>query len=58
MGNYIDDVDVLNRYLTDWLVEYNFKSPHQSLGYATPIEFLTENWMRKCYLCALSVNNF
>jgi len=42
MGNYIDDVDVLNRHLTGWLVEYNFKSPYQSLGYATPIEFLTE----------------
>jgi len=42
MGNYIDDVDVLNRYLTDWLVEYNFNRPHQSLEYATPIEFLTK----------------
>jgi len=42
MGNYIDDVDVLNRHLTGWLVEYNFNRPHQSLGYATPIEFLTE----------------
>ena len=42
MGNYIDDVDVLNRHLTGGLVEYNFKSPYQSLGYAAPIEFLTE----------------
>jgi transposase InsO family protein len=33
---------MLNRHLTDWLVEYNFNRPHQSLGYATPIEFLTE----------------
>jgi len=28
--------------LTGWLVEYNFNRSHQSLGYATPIEFLTE----------------
>jgi len=25
--------------LTEWLVEYNFERPHQSLDYLTPIEF-------------------
>jgi len=25
--------------LTEWLVEYSFVRPHQSLGYLTPWEF-------------------
>jgi len=52
-------VDVLNRYLTGWLVEYNFNRPHQSLGYATPIEFLTEKLDEKvlpmCPIRALDI---
>jgi len=40
MGNYIDDVETFNRLLTDWLIEYNFTRPHQSLGYITPMEVL------------------
>lgn len=42
MGNYIADVELCNKLLTDWLIEYNFNRPHQSLGYATPIEILNE----------------
>jgi len=32
-GRYIDDWEVFNTLLTGWLIEYNFKRPHQSLGY-------------------------
>jgi transposase InsO family protein len=39
LGNYIAEVDTFNRLLADWLIEYNFNRPHQSLGYLTPIEF-------------------
>ncbi|MBU2539996.1 integrase core domain-containing protein, partial [Patescibacteria group bacterium] len=28
-----------NHNLTEWLIEYNFKRPHQSLNYETPIKF-------------------
>ncbi|MFN4226513.1 MAG: integrase core domain-containing protein, partial [Candidatus Ratteibacteria bacterium] len=40
LGNYTEDVDRFNYLLTEWLIEYNFRRPHQSLGYLTPIEFL------------------
>ena len=39
LGNMTDDCDIFNRKLTEWLIEYNFKRPHQSLGYETPIKF-------------------
>jgi len=39
LGNMTDDVQVFNRTLTDWLVEYNFRRPHQTLGYMPPINF-------------------
>jgi len=38
-GNFTTDTDVFNRDLTEWLVEYNFRRPHQSLGYVAPINF-------------------
>jgi len=25
--------------LTEWLIEYNFKRPHESLKYQTPFDF-------------------
>ncbi|MBU4481920.1 integrase core domain-containing protein, partial [Candidatus Parcubacteria bacterium] len=33
-------IDVFNRKLTEWLVEYNFERPHQSLDYLAPAEFV------------------
>lgn len=39
LGNRTTNLDVFNRRLTEWLVEYNFHRPHQSLGYKTPINF-------------------
>jgi len=39
LGNLTADCDIFNQRLTEWLIEYNFKRPHQSLGYETPIGF-------------------
>ena len=38
-GKMTDDVVIFNRNLTEWLVEYNFRRPHQTLGYLPPISF-------------------
>ena len=40
LGNMTTNVDVFNRKLTEWLIEYNFERPHQSLDYLAPIEFI------------------
>lgn len=39
LGNMTDDCEKFNKRLTEWLVEYNFKRPHQSLGYMVPVEY-------------------
>lgn len=39
LGAFDPDPEIFNKELTEWLIEYNFKRPHQSLGYRTPIEF-------------------
>jgi len=39
LGNMTTDINIFNQKLTEWLVEYNFERPHQSLDYLTPIEF-------------------
>lgn len=39
LGNLTADTMLFNHRLTEWLVEYNFKRPHQSLGYLPPINF-------------------
>ena len=35
----LDDISEANRDLTEWLIEYNFRRPHQSLDYQTPVEY-------------------
>jgi transposase InsO family protein len=37
-GNFNPDPVVFNQRLTEWLVEYNFNRPHQSLNYKTPMQ--------------------
>jgi len=39
LGNFNSDPDVFNKDLTEWLIEYNFKRPHEALGYQTPMKF-------------------
>jgi len=39
LGHLTSDVTVFNRQLTEWLVEYNFHRPHQTLGYESPMGF-------------------
>lgn len=39
MGNMTDNCELFNENLINWLVEYNFKRPHQSLDYEAPVEF-------------------
>ena len=45
-GNFTPVVDDFNPALTDWLEEYNFYRPHQTLDYQTPIEY-PEDTLRK-----------
>lgn len=40
MGNAVIDQAEFNRRLTEWLIEYNFRRPHQALGYLSPINFI------------------
>lgn len=39
LGNMTTDCNSFNKELTEWLIEYNFRRPHQALDYMTPIEF-------------------
>ncbi len=39
LGNMTSDCHAFNRRLTEWLVEYNFRRPHQALGYEVPVEY-------------------
>jgi transposase InsO family protein len=32
-------IEEFNQLLTNWLIEYNFKRPHQALNYLTPMEY-------------------
>jgi len=38
-GNFDPDPEIFNRRLTEWLIEYNFGRPHETLKYQTPMEF-------------------
>jgi transposase InsO family protein len=38
-GNFYPDPEIFNPRLTEWLIEYNFRRPHQSLGYQTPMNY-------------------
>ena len=39
-GHLSMDCDEFNPDLTDWLIEYNFYRPHQSLDYLAPMEWI------------------
>jgi len=38
-GNFTPDIEKFNQNVTEWLIEYNFRRPHETLNYATPINF-------------------
>jgi transposase InsO family protein len=42
LGNFEPEPELFNPALTEWLVEYNFNRPHQSLGYLAPVQFLND----------------
>lgn len=35
-------ISEFNQALTDWLIEYNFRRPHQTLDYKTPLQYLDD----------------
>jgi len=42
-GNFHPDVSAMNHSLTDWLIRYNFKRRHSSLGNLSPINYCIKN---------------
>jgi len=42
MGHLTADTERFNREVTEWLIEYTFIRPHQSLGYQTPWEYYSK----------------
>lgn len=42
-GNFYPDISVMNQSLTEWLIKYNFKRRHDSLGNLSPINYCIEN---------------
>ena len=38
LGNFHSDPEIFNQHLTEWLIEYNFKRPHEALAYQTPMK--------------------
>lgn len=41
LGDFSVDPETFNQRLTDWLIYYNFKRPHWSLGLRRPVEVAT-----------------
>lgn len=58
-GNFHTDPEVFNTMVAEWLIEYNFKRPHQSLGYMTPAEAVEKSakvvpmWSALTYVCIM-----
>lgn len=42
----LEDIQLANGDLTEWLVEYNSVRPHQSLDYQTPLEYAQEHYFK------------
>jgi transposase InsO family protein len=38
LGNFNSDPEIFNQKMTEWLIEYNFKRPHEALRYQTPMQ--------------------
>lgn len=44
-GNFYPKLNILNKKLMNWLIEYNFYRPHASLDYQNPLAFYDENFV-------------
>jgi transposase InsO family protein/transposase-like protein len=42
----LDDLDLANQLLTDWLSFYNTKRPHQALDYKTPLQYAEDTFFK------------
>lgn len=42
LGHLTEDTERFNRELLEWLIEYTFVRPHQSLGYLTPWQYYSK----------------
>jgi len=38
-GGFNPNVVIMNKDLTEWLIQYNFQRPHETLNFQTPIQF-------------------
>ena len=43
LGNMTNDCALFNKNLTEWLIEYNYLRPHQTLDYEPPMNFHYRN---------------
>lgn len=39
LGNFAPEPDIFNQKLAEWLIEYNFRRPHETLNHQTPLEY-------------------
>jgi len=53
----LNDLDEANTDLTNWLIEYNFGRPHESLDYLTPIEYTHNNYFQVLPMYPASTNS-
>jgi transposase InsO family protein len=42
-GNLTMEADIFNKRLLNWIFEYNYVRPHQTLDYLTPMKYLSRN---------------
>ena len=42
----LDEIPEANQDLTNWLIEYNFERPHQTLDYQTPVEYACQYYSK------------
>jgi len=70
----LDSIQKANEEISQWLVEYNSKRPHQSLDYLTPLEYAQREYFSKekvlpmwsartyacknVHLCYISINSW